>query len=113
MSPEALPAAERVVQINALRDLVAFLDARPEVPIPAEVTAYIAVPGGVQGDREMMLAARRMGAALRVAPDGTTSAVKVFGPLRLRVVRPADPDPVAYERRHTRLQSPDLRGGAR
>jgi len=79
--------AERVAAVNALRDLVAFLDARPEVPVPAEITAYVAAPEPYAADRAMALAARRMGAALRIAPDGTTSAVKAFGPVRLRVVQ--------------------------
>jgi hypothetical protein len=112
-APQSAGAPNRAAQINGLRDLVAFLDARPEVPVPEEITACIAVPGGAQGDQEMMLAARGMGAALRIAPDGTTSAVKVFGPVRLRVVRLAGPGPAPDERRRARTAAFDPPLGGR
>lgn len=77
--PRVLPS--RTAALNGLRDLVAFLDAHPHVPVPTQITVEPHAARDADGFEQIARIARHLRVAAVAAPNGTRRAARTFGPV--------------------------------
>jgi hypothetical protein len=79
---------DRAQLINGLRDLAAFLESRPDVPAPADMTAYFFPPDGSDAERrtEIDAIASRIYTQAYRTMGGHYVTSRFFGPVEYRAV---------------------------
>lgn len=77
---------DRVQALNGLRDLVAFLDAHPAIPVPTQITVEPHAATDLDGFEQLARIAHHMLARTVTTPNGTQRVSRRFGPVTLAAV---------------------------
>jgi hypothetical protein len=86
MTPNPIPADPRTKALNGLRDLVAFLDAHPHIPVPTAITIEPRAAHDTDGFEQLARIAHHMGARPISTPNGTQRVSRAFGPVTFSAV---------------------------
>ena len=82
----------RARALRGLRDMVAFLDAHPGVPVPTAITIEPHAANDLDGFERLARIAHHMGVTTTATPIGTQRATRTFGPVTFAAVyHPAVP----------------------
>lgn len=81
MTPDPVPTDSRTRALNGLRDLIAFLDAHPQIPAPTAITIEPHASNDLAAAEQLARIAHHMGVSVRSTPNGTQLAEKRFGPV--------------------------------
>lgn len=81
LDPAVRAQASRTAALNGLRDMIAFLDAHPQVPVPTAITIEPYAANDTDGFEQLARIAHHMGVTTRATPNGTQRAVRKFGPV--------------------------------
>jgi hypothetical protein len=86
MSPTPAVRDTRAEALQGWREVIAYLEAHPELPVPRQITYALHSPSDLDGFERLAQIAHHLGAKASAAPNGTQRAAKAFGPATFAVV---------------------------